>query len=1763
MHAFTHFLFVKNTKSKLSLACKILCPLIFSLLIIGAQLVQQEVARATEEPPVIFYPSTGNINDAEAYLVPSLVQECIQAGNSPECEETLAVAGKDRETALAHAEDWTSALQRLLGGDRADANASAASVSTYSVKLKPRATSFSSWFDSRPRHVIGVVGTDGSFTGARRIHLGYDGRFAPQGYRGSMSAVLIPPNGSLYVYSGMATAVSASLTSWAAAAHNMSLLDEPTQDLDVRQLPTSSRHLNILSVAGSSMAQLYLWCFIPLAISTASGLVTERVTGLREGLFLMGLAPRRYWLSHLTVAATFATATVTLMVGSAFAGGVFSYSTPSLILTLFLAMAAAVLAFSFCLSSLVASPRASSFITFFFFYLVGGLASLSTSSLSASLLGPLFPSVFVTAIQLCLNYEGLQAPLTWEAAFNTRDEGLGTTVGACLLWLLADAVLLLAAGYAASLAFPGPYGTPRSLLPRWLRAALCAGASLSPSLASVEGVDTGEAGRGGDGSTGDAAHAEALREARARQDEAMLVPEQAAPASRTDQDIVLRIEALGKTFGSTGQRAVDGLCLSVARGEILALLGSNGAGKTTTINCVTGYLPATDGRIVLAGERYGPPSFGGSSSAPRKVGVCPQHECLFGEMDAVAHVRLALQLRGEQPTDAAVHTALADVGLAPAFHGSPVRTFSGGMRRKVQIAMALAGSPDLVCCDEPASSLDVDAQQHIWHLLRSCAGDKPVIVTTHRMLEAEVLGDVVAIMAGGRLRVKGSPAYLKEQLGSGYRLSGSTEAETAVIGRQAGRLCPSASVSRDARGRRTVTVPLADRATLPAILEACEAEKVPVSLSLSSLDDVFLAVCGAGQESGVGEEREKEEEGSSTGRRTDDGPHSFGGLPFRSTDLPRPPVHAAPFVSAELTSERLPLLRVGESTGLAAAAGAARGPGLWAQAAAVLRARFTLLRSARLTALAATLLPAALLALSLATSLAVQRAGIVGPFLPVDEAGVLLDASAVPGVVPYVIAPAVEGPTASALVAALRLPLVHWSGSEDEMIRRIAANHGPSGYAGALALREAEDGGPLPGLTLYANYTGHPNALLALVGAVTNARLSLLLPPSLSSSLPSPVLHTWPLPALHLEAAGALIPLFLGPLIVAARGALLAARERERQLSSVLAMAGLRPAAYWTAAVVSDAAFLSPCLALLVATLALFDAQGYSGPRLFPTAVLLVVNGASTVILSLSLSLPFSAAKSAVTFVPLIIVGSAVTWIIGLSLINTYAFTIPDPTYAYIRCLHPTSCFLAELSALPGYDESFFAWHRVGKTIVLSLCSSLALFLSLPLFLDPTVRAKPAAVRRNTGPPPRFASRPETGVADEQETAEVALETASGGIVAAHLRKTFPRRSWLATKLGARGSGDFVAAGNVSLVARPGSVLGLVGPNGSGKSTTISLITRQAAATAGDAAVAGHSVTEAGRLRLYRGGRRLSACPQGNPTHEGLSALDHLTLVLAIRGSEGGGRDRRREKEEEGEGEEVVDAEAYRRAVAHQLCALVGIAPADRTKPSATLSGGTVRKLSLALTLASRPAVVLLDEPTAGLDPIARSLIYKTFKELTKGGATTILLTSHELEEVEGLSDRVALLVQGEVRGVGGTSELGERLRTRAEAAPGSPFARGPGTRLALRLHRSPTLSRDMAALCAHVRSTFPGSREEEVFGTRAVFRLPPGEREGEREREGEGEGSRPLSAIFRHLLTSLPPSLSLSLSDWSVSSPTLEHAFLACVREEEREREREAVQYV
>ncbi|KAI3368623.1 hypothetical protein L3Q82_025633 [Scortum barcoo] len=481
-----------------------------------------------------------------------------------------------------------------------------------------------------------------------------------------------------------------------------------------------------LRVLNRSLPLFMTLAWIYSVAMIVKGVVYEKEARLKETMKIMGLGTGTLWFSWFI---------------SSVWGDILPYSDPSVVFFFLSAFATATIMQCFLISTFFSKANlaaACGGLIYFGLYLPYVLCVAwrdhlnTTHRVFASFLSPV---AFGFGCEYFSQYEEQGVGIQWYNLHSSPVEGDAYNFITSIVMLYVDAFIYAIAAWYIEAVFPGEYGIPRPWyfifqINYWGGIPLEAGMPIPP--------------------------------APTEQDEGHIEPE---PANLI---LGVNIRNLVKIYKKGAKLAVNHLNLKFYEGQITSFLGHNGAGKTTTISVLTGLFPPTSGTVYIKGMdiRHD------MNIIRRTLGVCPQHNVLFDILTVEEHVWFYGRLKGlsEEEVKAELDTLLEDVGLLHKRH-EQTKNLSGGMQRKLSVAIAFVGGSKVVVLDEPTAGVDPYSRRGIWDLLLKYRKDRTIILSTHYMDEAELLGDRIAIISQGKLCCCGSPLFLKSCLGSGYYLT--------------------------------------------------------------------------------------------------------------------------------------------------------------------------------------------------------------------------------------------------------------------------------------------------------------------------------------------------------------------------------------------------------------------------------------------------------------------------------------------------------------------------------------------------------------------------------------------------------------------------------------------------------------------------------------------------------------------------------------------------------------------------------------------------------------------------------------------------------------------------------------------------------------------------------------------------------------------------------------------------------------------------------
>ncbi|XP_037682529.1 retinal-specific phospholipid-transporting ATPase ABCA4 isoform X2 [Choloepus didactylus] len=489
---------------------------------------------------------------------------------------------------------------------------------------------------------------------------------------------------------------------------------------------------------------------------TVKSIVLEKELRLKETLKNQGVSNIVIWCTWFLDSFSIMSMSIFLLTIFIMHGRILHYSNP-FILFLFLLTFSTATIMQCCLLSTFFSKAslaaACSGIIYFTLYLPHVLCFAWQDRMTADLkmaVSLLSPVAFGFGTEYLARFEEQGLGLQWGNIGNSPMEGDEFSFLLSIKMMLLDAALYGLLAWYLDQVFPGDYGTPLPwyfLLQEsyWLGGEGCSTRE-ERALEKTEPITE---------EMEDPEHPEGINNSFFERELPGLVPG-------------VCVKNLVKTFKPYGKPAVDRLNITFYEDQITAFLGHNGAGKTTTLSILTGLLPPTSGTVLIGGK-----DIETSLHAIRQsLGMCPQHNILFRHLTVAEHILFYAQLKGKSWEEAQLQmeAMLEDTGLHHK-RNEEAQDLSGGMQRKLSVAIAFVGDAKVVVLDEPTSGVDPYSRRSIWDLLLKYRSGRTIIMSTHHMDEADLLGDRIAIISQGRLYCSGTPLFLKNCFGTGFYLT--------------------------------------------------------------------------------------------------------------------------------------------------------------------------------------------------------------------------------------------------------------------------------------------------------------------------------------------------------------------------------------------------------------------------------------------------------------------------------------------------------------------------------------------------------------------------------------------------------------------------------------------------------------------------------------------------------------------------------------------------------------------------------------------------------------------------------------------------------------------------------------------------------------------------------------------------------------------------------------------------------------------------------
>ncbi|CAI4230618.1 unnamed protein product [Auanema sp. JU1783] len=1001
----------------------------------------------------------------------------------------------------------------------------------------------------------------------------------------------------------------------------------------------------------------------------------------------------------------------------------------------------------------------------------------------------------------------------------------------------------------------------------------------------------------------------------------------------TDGIEKISVDFLKKRWYRTGEVAVDNISLKTYAGQVTVLLGHNGAGKSTTFSMICGLVSPTAGSISICGANAD------FHTSRRNLGLCPQGNPLFEKLTVMEHLWLIHGLKGAR-TDYKVESKqlLDEIKLSEKAHELS-RNLSGGMKRKLCVCMALIGGSEVVLLDEPTAGMDPGARRDVENILQKIKKDKSVLLTTHYMDEAELLGDRVFIMSKGKIVCSGSPGFLTKKYGVGYVMTVVTDELTNVDLTkekilQAASDCSifKAACSQSHGSQLEFTLPLESQTNFPLFFQSLENNQSmwgisSFGLSMTTLEQVFLK---------VGEETEKSSNDESVKQ----------------------------LYEKLVESQRDPRLH-----GVAL---------IFSQFRAIIKKRILYSHRHWLQLLIQFVLPILIL---LGTR-----------FMTTHNFNTVFG----------------ERDLSYNSIGPARVILL--GSNNDELVdeyRRLVINAGdlllhqvPDDVNDTLTLLRLPKTVPPIGFGAHLNEEDakiffnakSPHSISAAINLLHNAYLHTFTNGIGSIGVSVSTYGKYADTSNLNEGEDILLaPVIVFALsLVTSSVVMFLVEERVCKFAHQQSLTGISPAAFWGFSFIYDTVLYAIMCTVFTC---MFITYGWMEGYIIHVVMMWILYFWACVpfvyAVSFIMSSPSKANISLIIW-QLFATLSAMLMVFTLSLLpnSPISTDMMNVIMSLLIFLLPSFALgngfmaLGSLSAKHVDPALVWEWNNLGRNYVFMIFFGLLSSITFLAFQFKSVRLSFFRIWEIRSGLRRIEQEP------EEEDEDVARER--------NKIDDLVRRDELAMEVKdlTKYYGGFRALDHLSLGVSNGECFGLLGVNGAGKTTTFNILTGISFPSSGTAKIDNRDVSEQ---------IAIGYCPQFDAVLMDLTGRETLVILAKLYGFSN----------------PSMKADVVLRAVDLKE---------HGDKLARFYSGGQRRKLSIGLALMASTRMVILDEPTAGIDPKARRDIWDVLSVVRNLKESAMVLTSHSMDECEALCNRIAVLREGRMIAIGTSQHLKSRF---------------------------------------------------------------------------------------------------------------------------------------
>ncbi|XP_053276075.1 ATP-binding cassette sub-family A member 2 isoform X1 [Pleuronectes platessa] len=494
-------------------------------------------------------------------------------------------------------------------------------------------------------------------------------------------------------------------------------------------------------------------------------IVAEKEHRLKEVMKMMGLNNAVHWVAWFITGFVQLSISVTALTVILKYGRVLLHSNPFIIWLFLTIYAVATIMFCFLVSVIYSKAKLASacggiiyflsYVPYMYVAIREEVAHDKITAFEKCIASLMSTTAFGLGSKYFALYEVAGVGIQWRTISQSPVEGDDFNLGLSMMMLIIDASVYGVLTWYIEAVHPGMYGLPRP----WyfpLQRSYWSGSG------RVETWDWPWCGGG-------AARLSVMEEDQA----CALDPRRSEEMRGIEEEpshlpLVVCIDKLTKVYKTGSKLALNKLSLNLHENQVVSFLGHNGAGKTTTMSILTGLFPPTSGSATI----YGHDIRTDMERIRQNLGMCPQHNVLFDKLSVEEHLWFYSRLKGmaEEDIRKEMDKMIVDLELSNKRH-SLVQTLSGGMKRKLSVAIAFVGGSRAVILDEPTAGVDPYARRAIWDLILKYKQGRTILLSTHHMDEADLLGDRIAIISHGKLKCCGSPLFLKSTYGDGYKLT--------------------------------------------------------------------------------------------------------------------------------------------------------------------------------------------------------------------------------------------------------------------------------------------------------------------------------------------------------------------------------------------------------------------------------------------------------------------------------------------------------------------------------------------------------------------------------------------------------------------------------------------------------------------------------------------------------------------------------------------------------------------------------------------------------------------------------------------------------------------------------------------------------------------------------------------------------------------------------------------------------------------------------